>query len=206
LHGISRLSPPPVRIDPATQPIPVRPAAHYHMGGVAVDRQGRSTVPGLWACGEVAGTGLHGANRLASNSLLEAIVGAEAVAESIAAVPRGADQTLIGGPVPAAADPEPVRPILSRAAGVLRERDALEASVAALLPLVCSTSPAADPALVASMIAIAALRRCESRGSHFRTDYPLADPASKERRTLAMPTTLHAAREIADSLPKCAGI
>src|SRR5882757_6274939 len=76
-------------IDPATDPIPVRPAVHYHMGGIAVDIDGRSTVSGLWACGEVARTGLHGANRLASNSLMEAIVCARWVAESIEGVSAG---------------------------------------------------------------------------------------------------------------------
>jgi L-aspartate oxidase len=76
-------------VDPARQPIPVRPAAHYHMGGISVDTEGRSTVPGLWACGEAAATGLHGANRLASNSLLEAVVGAGLVAESLSGDFRG---------------------------------------------------------------------------------------------------------------------
>ncbi len=70
-------------IDPVTQPIPIRPAAHYHMGGIAVDLAGRTSVEGLWACGEAACTGLHGANRLASNSLLEAAVCGRLVAESI---------------------------------------------------------------------------------------------------------------------------
>ena len=71
-------------IDPAKDPIPVAPAAHYHMGGILTDAQGRSTVDGLWACGEVASTGAHGANRLASNSLLEAVVFGARVAKDIA--------------------------------------------------------------------------------------------------------------------------
>ena len=71
-------------IDPAREPIPVAPAAHYHMGGILTDARGRSTVDGLWACGEVASTGAHGANRLASNSLLEAVVFGARVANDIA--------------------------------------------------------------------------------------------------------------------------
>ena len=74
-------------VDPAREPIPVRPAQHYHMGGIAVDAEGRSSVAGLWACGEAACTGLHGANRLASNSLTEAAVFASIVARSIEAAP-----------------------------------------------------------------------------------------------------------------------
>ncbi len=70
-------------IDPATQPIPIAPAAHYHMGGVAVDEHGRASLDGLWAGGEVSSTGAHGANRLASNSLLEAVVYAARIAEDI---------------------------------------------------------------------------------------------------------------------------
>src|SRR5207253_7010309 len=70
-------------IDPAAQPIPIAPAAHYHMGGIAVDERGRTSLRGLWAGGEVSSTGAHGANRLASNSLLEAVVYAARIAEDI---------------------------------------------------------------------------------------------------------------------------
>jgi L-aspartate oxidase len=187
-------------IDPATQPIPIRPAAHYHMGGVAVDWQGRSTLAGLWACGEVAGIGLHGANRLASNSLLEAVVAAAWAADSVAAAPGGRDRPHVVAGVPAA-DPDPIRPILSRAAGVLRDHESLATAIAALLPLAVSAGPVADPALVALLIAVAALHRRESRGGHFRSDFPQPDAAWRERCTLTQHTALRAARDIAGRAP-----
>ncbi|MCI0736162.1 MAG: FAD-binding protein, partial [Beijerinckiaceae bacterium] len=185
-------------IDPVTEPIPIRPAAHYHMGGIKVDQAGRASIEGLWACGEVACTGLHGANRLASNSLLEAAVCGHFVAESI----KGAEQNLwrrrthpadyAGG----AGDPAPVREILSSAAGVLRGGQSLEAAAAELLPIALENEEASDPALVGLMVVIAALRRRESRGAHARTDFPA--PAMHPRRSyLRLEEAIAAAREIA---------
>jgi L-aspartate oxidase len=165
-------------IDPAVMPMPARPAAHYHMGGIAVDEAGRASIEGLWACGEVAATGLHGANRLASNSLLEAVVGARWVAESVAGTSARRAVSLGRQPIPVAraGDLDPVREVMSRSVGVLRDGAGLRSAIEALQPLAFGDGAAADAALVGLMIATAALVRTESRGGHCRTDFPRAWP------------------------------
>jgi L-aspartate oxidase len=182
-------------IDPATQPIPVRPAAHYHMGGVAVDDAGRSSVAGLWACGEVASTGLHGANRLASNSLTEAVVCAGWVADSVAGTPAGRARAPVSAALPPPSDPTLVRPIMSSHAGLLRDREGLREAARALLALACGSAAASDPAAVGLMIVVMALRREESRGAHARTDFPQRDPVARHA-TLGFVDAVAAAREI----------
>jgi L-aspartate oxidase len=184
-------------IAPAVAPIPIRPAAHYHMGGIAVDGEGRSTVRGLWACGEAARTGLHGANRLASNSLMEAIVCARWVAESVGGAGTDALTLEDSGALPTTPDPSVVRPILSQGLGVLRDRDGIANAIDLLHPLACSRGAASDPAMVALMIAVAALNRAESRGGHYRTDHPETLPSAVPS-SLSLTTTLEAARKIAE--------
>ncbi len=185
-------------LDPATHLIPVRPAVHYHMGGIAVDSEGRSSIAGLWACGEVASTGLHGANRLASNSLTEAVVCASRVAESLCGKQGASKWTVKVPDLPEAPDPSVVRPIVSRSLGVMRDGQTLRQAIAALLPLTRQAGGAADPALVALMTTIAALRREESRGAHHRTDFP--NPSRMIRRTvLTLDDALAEASEIAET-------
>jgi L-aspartate oxidase len=179
-------------IDPARQAIPVTAAAHYHMGGIAVDAAGRSSLPGLWVAGEAACTGLHGGNRLASNSLLEALVMGRAAGRDIAgAVPAGqaaeADVALTGSAPQV--DPPRVarlRRLMSDHVGVTRDEAGLRAALAGLAAL----EPGAPLALAnmltaAQMITSAALLRRESRGAHCRSDFPGQLPAAPSRLTLA---------------------
>ena len=193
-------------IDPAKQPIPIAPAAHYHMGGVLTDARGRTTLTGLWACGEVACTGVHGANRLASNSLLEAVVFGARVAEDIAS--REPNWRALGeqSDVPetvnlAVADPAHasrlvkwLRETMAAQVGVERSEASLRAALWSLQEI---KAGAAAPALknmvtAALLITAGAFARNESRGAHFRLDYP-ETAATKPRHTYL---TLDRAREI----------
>jgi len=182
-------------IDPMREPLPICPAAHYHMGGIKVDTEGRSSIEGLWACGEAASTGLHGANRLASNSLLEATVCAKFVADSVAATHSRKTKPAFDEVLPRSNDPVPVRPILSKAAGVLRDRDGLREGAAKLYELTIGNGLASDAALVGLMIAVAALERKESRGGHFRTDYPEHEEAYAKRSTLTLDEAMKIAQQ-----------
>lgn len=185
-------------IDPARQPIPVVPAAHYHMGGIAVDDYGRSSVPGLYAVGEVACTGLHGGNRLASNSLIEALVFAPRLAAAIdgdaTPIADGASDAdrCLNGPVGATGGDRIViaaaRAVMERHVGVERDADGL---LTAIRELARAETDIRDPAacnrlLAARLIATAAWRRRESRGAHLRRDCPVAGQvARRSRLTLA---------------------
>ncbi|MGV2979200.1 FAD-binding protein [Camelimonas sp. ID_303_24] len=174
-------------LDPAADLLPITPAAHYHMGGVAVDLRGRASLAGLWACGEVACTGLHGANRLASNSLVEALVCAGFVANDLkgssASASTGCGFAVSPSPgLPGPGDLAPIRSLMSRCAGLERNADGLRQALARLQPLAAGRShPAADAALVGLLIAHAALARQESRGAHFRSDFPAPAQAAPRR-------------------------
>ena len=194
-------------LDPFAEPMPVAPAAHYHMGGVVTDADGRTSLDGLWACGEVACTGVHGANRLASNSLLEALVFGVRVARDVAERPLA--------PLPPFALPRPpavaadvghalldaigaeARTALYEGAGLVRDglgllasRRKLDRLATALDTLRCEDGDVAPPEvvrqwgearnrlLVGRLVVHAALAREESRGAHCRSDHPLPNPAS----------------------------
>ncbi|MEJ0050019.1 MAG: L-aspartate oxidase [Methylovirgula sp.] len=181
-----------VGVDPVRDPIPVRPAAHYHMGGIKVDIEGRTNIDGLWAVGEAAATGLHGANRLASNSLLEALVCAGFVADSLKAARRRASPATPAAQPMRPNDLQSVRAIVSRVAGVLRDGTDLRRAAGELYPLAATN----DAALVALMIVTAALRREESRGAHYRLDFTQKDAAPTWPRDIDVAQAFGVAREL----------
>lgn len=196
-------------IDPVTEPVPVAPAAHYASGGVRTDARGRTTVPGLYACGEVACTGVHGANRLASNSLLEGLVYAERIAADIT-LSRSEDGLHARVPVPVPHPEKPAHPLLApearfaiqrimtEGAGVLRSAESLETATGRLQQLHADARDALDengktsePGVdtweatnllcVARVLVAAARLREETRGCHWREDHADRDDADWRR-------------------------
>jgi len=182
------------RIDPLVEPIPISPAAHYFMGGIWTDEAARTTVPGLYAIGECASVGLHGANRLASNSLLEAGVMAMRLAEEIANHGnRGRSTIPLKWERPARLlippDLSELKSCMYRHAGLERDEDGLAALLnftsgngLASLPVSSAVVEAANLLQVGCLIARAARERRESRGGHWRSDYPAVDDVHFRRR------------------------
>jgi L-aspartate oxidase len=189
-------------VDITVEPVPVTPAAHYVMGGVATDLSARTSLRGLYAAGEVAGTGVHGANRLASNSLLEGLVFGARAAEAMLAdalpAPAALDEPAVEGAP--ATRPEPPEALASRlregawnALGLERDADGMRGFLQELEPLRTSlprhpesraAAEARNLADVARAMAACALFREESRGGHFRRDFPQADDTRFHGHTL----------------------
>lgn len=197
-------------INPVTDLIPVAPAEHYHMGGIATDVRGRTSIKGLWAVGEVASTGLHGGNRLASNSLLEASVfGARVAADIKSHIPEsrvssgalsenGTAHFVEPRRVPGASPASPgeramavakLRAIMTTHVGVVRTARGLRRALDELHNLsaiAIHDTVFANMLLAARLIAAAALARKESRGGHFRSDFPDADARFAERTFMTL--------------------
>jgi L-aspartate oxidase len=185
-------------VDPRIQPIPIAPAAHYHMGGIAADANGQTSLEGLFASGECACTGVHGANRLASNSLVEAVVfGRRAGATAAAGSQSPAAGRAEAPPLLPAAALQQLRRAMSRDAGVVRDGAGLDHLLEAIGAME-ATYGEASPLVAARLITTAAAAREESRGGHCRADYP--DTAANAAHTLM--TWTHApaaASETADA-------
>jgi L-aspartate oxidase len=185
-----------VDLDPTRDWLPVAPAAHYLSGGVCADLDGATTLPGLWACGETACSGVHGANRLASNSLLDGLVFGSRCVDAILAGKDQPDETgvLRGIEIPTLA-PSPPHPmpelatrpqpahrealqrVMTRDAGVLRDATSLQRALAALDAMHATDREVHNLLTVSRALVLAALAREESRGTHTRLDFPHSEPA-----------------------------
>jgi L-aspartate oxidase len=198
-------------LDVTKDPIPVRPGAHYMVGGVTIDDDGRTTLPGLWAAGEVTSSGLHGANRLASNSLLEGLVHGARAAEDIAEILRGAGPNRLEVP-PIISEPSPstnrapldledirgsLRALMWRSVGITRDARGLQ-EAADQVDFWCRYAlshvfdgPAGwtsqNMLTVARLMIASALEREESRGVHTRRDFPMTEPAWAHHIALKRP-------------------
>lgn len=180
-----------LKLDPDRLPIPVAAAAHYHMGGIATDWRGRTSIGGLWACGEAASTGLHGANRLASNGLLEALVFARRSALDIAReLDAKTDAAEVVLPdLPHAPPPrldliERLRSAMTDGVGVVRNAEGLARALDEISRIEAAqpdSAPIQNMTATATLIARGALAREESRGAHFRADFPEPSGAEAQR-------------------------
>jgi L-aspartate oxidase len=184
--------------DPRSDPLPVSPAAHYHMGGIAVDDRGQAA-PGLFAVGEAASTGLHGANRLASNSLIEALVLGARTGDAVSELRPGQPARLEAPDSPrlTEADPATIRTLRATMwehVGLVRSADGLRTALARFDGIAAQLEQSVtgrNLLTVARTVARAALARTESRGAHHRIDYPQPDP-SWARSTLVHPAPVPA--------------
>jgi L-aspartate oxidase len=196
-------------VDITSELIPIRPAAHYAMGGVRTDLDGRSSLPGLYAAGEVAGTGVHGANRLASNSLLEGLVfGARAgkkmrdelkvPARNTGDVPPAAAYSNGPVPVPVEAAVSEIQELMWNHVGIVRAAPALRQGILRLQeigkqlahPRTRREYEARNLQIAGSLVARCALAREESRGAHYRKDFPDHDDAKFRKHSLALNETI----------------
>ena len=183
-------------VDPVSAPIPVAAAAHYHMGGVASDGQGRTSLKNLWVCGEAASTGLHGANRLASNGLLEALYFASNCADSIRATkPEATDAPLVevefaaGVAALDANAVQQLRQTMTDSVGVVRSELGLRTALAKIGELQAkhpNNASFQNMCTTATLITASAILRRESRGAHYRTDYPASNKASAVRSYISL--------------------
>ncbi|RLQ88388.1 L-aspartate oxidase [Notoacmeibacter ruber] len=188
-------------IDPVAEPIPVNAAAHYHMGGVAADTSGRTSLEGLWVAGEVASTGLHGANRLASNGLLEALVIASSAAEDMGrtlGIPGNDIEDVSvsfeeGGALADQSAVAELRRLMTDHVGVVRNAEGLKAALRKIDDLNRETAPSdafSNMIATATLIAAAALQREESRGGHYRSDFPAPEPELAKRTMMTLDEAL----------------
>jgi L-aspartate oxidase len=181
------------KINPKNDPIPISPAAHYHMGGIKADKCGRTNISGLYACGENACTGIHGANRLASNSLLEAITFADIISSDIKDQINKYEGNAIHHPKIVKVKPldqkdlSVLRETMTKYVGVEREQVGLEIAFNTVRDIYLKYQEQGydNNSLITSLLIIrSAINRTEQRGSHYRTDHPYQDNKLNSRSSI----------------------